>query len=147
MFIKFELEDIDEFTQYSEIDGIPYYFPRLEFNEGKTFIEFDYFNVKHGSDIKLDAIDMRYTLVNSQTGEVTETTGETPKEFEVGLATISGTGKFVCKDEGNNFFRIQTPDTSRILEYTFTPKNKFYNILFNNHVIKNSIDLSIDPLL
>ena len=146
LFIKFELEDIDEFTQYSEIDGIPYYFPRLEFNEGKTFIEFDYFNVKHGSKIKLDAIDMEYTLINSQTGETTETTGETPKEFKPELAAISEE-KFVCKDEGNNFFRIQTPDTSRILEYKFTPKNNLYNIVFNNHIIKKSIDLSIDPLL
>lgn len=147
LFIKFELEDIDEFAQYSKIDGTTYYFPRLEFDEEKTFIEFDHFNVKHGSEIKLDAIEMEYTLTNSQTGEVTETTGETPLEFEPVLENISEEEEFVCKDDGENYFRVQTPDTTHILEYTFTPKNKFYNILFNNHIIKNSIDLSIDPLL
>ena len=141
LFIKFELEDIDEFTQYSKIDRTTYYFPRLEFVEEDTFIEFDHFNVKNESKIKLDAIEMEYTLTNSQTGDTTEV-------IQLELKNISEKeGEFECKVGDKNYFRVKTPDTNRILDYTFTPKNNHYNILFNNHIIKNSIDLSIDPLL
>ena len=149
LFIKFELEDIDEFTQYSEIDGDKYYFPRLSFADEGTFIEFDYFDVKHDSSIKLDAIEMKYTLINSQTGAATE---GVPIELPDIPANIPANipaegGKFECKNAGKNVFRVKTPNIAHILEYTFTPKNIFYDILFNNHIIKNSIDLSIDPLL
>ena len=151
IYVKFELEDIDEFTQYTIEDEVEYPFPKLDYTEeveypfpkldyteeGEPFLHFRNFRVNHPSEVKLENIEIEYTIIDNQTG-ISEDTAYIESED---VTIVSE--KIVIEEA----FKISLDDTNKTIDYKIKPKNNHLGVIFKNHIIQRIIDLSQDWLL
>ena len=159
LYVKFELEDIDEFTQYTIEDEVEYPFPKqveypfpkLDYTEeeGKPFLYFRNFRVNHPSEVKLKDIEIEYTIIDNQTGisEVPESIES--KDVPIVSEEILIEGVPIVSEEIviENNFKIFLDDTNKTIDYKIIPKNNYLGVIFKNHIIQRIIDLSQDWLL
>lgn len=138
IYVKFELEDIDEFTQYTIEDEVEYPFPKLDYTEeGEPFLHFRNFRVNHPSEVKLEDIEIEYTIIDNQTG-ISEDTAYIESE------DVTIVSEEIVIEEA---FKISLDDTNKTIDYKIKPKNNHLGVIFKNHIIQRIIDLSQDWLL
>ena len=138
IYVKFELEDIDEFTQYTIEDEVEYPFPKLDYTEeGEPFLHFRNFRVNHPSEVKLEDIEIEYTIIDNQTGISEDTAYIESKDVTI------ESEKIVIEED----FKISLDDTNKTIDYKIKPKNNHLGVIFKNHIIQRIIDLSQDWLL
>jgi hypothetical protein len=141
LYVKFELEDIDEFTQYTIEDEIEYPFPKLDYTEeGEPFLYFKNFRVDHPSEVKLEDIKLEYIITDNQTGISEDLNSIESVDVEIGSDEVE---EIVIEEH----FKIPLDNINKTIDYKIIPKNNYLDVIFKNHIIQRMIDLSQDWLL
>lgn len=129
--LKFELEDIDEFKI---VNGTSNYPKLLLKDDNYFYLDFNMYT-KALATLKSDKIKIDITLIDPN--------GKDPDQK---LPTVEQSINFEGLTENTTKLEVNIGDTyEKIVDYTITPINEYYDITFNNFIINEIIDLSIDP--